>query len=261
MVSERFETARNFVNKLWNAARFVLMNMEGYQPQPISIDDLPLEDRWMLSRLATVTRQVTDGIEHYRFAEAARILYDFAWDEFCSFYVEIAKPRLSDPDKRGITQSVMAHGLDTLLRLLHPMMPFVTEAIWGHLNDLARERGLPKPQAAHEFVMRAAWPESIGPVTTTNRSNASSLSFRRWVGAIRRIRASQNIPPKESVPVSIRCNDSSQALLQPMAAYFAGLAGAEIVSLGTDAAPFETGRPARVDIHRHRGPCRFGEVH
>ncbi|MFG0263126.1 MAG: valine--tRNA ligase, partial [Novipirellula sp. JB048] len=126
VVSERFETARNFVNKLWNAARFALLNFEGYSAQTIDLDQLPLEDRWLLSRLATVTQQVTEATEHYRFAEASRLLYDFAWDEFCSFYVEIAKPRLADDSLRAVTQSVIAHGLDTLLRLLHPIMPFVT---------------------------------------------------------------------------------------------------------------------------------------
>ena len=126
------------------------MNMEGYQPQDVDVDELPLEDRWLLSRLSTVTRHVTEGIEHYRFAESARILYDFAWDEFCSFYVEIAKPRLADPQQRAVTQSVIAHGLDTLLRLLHPMMPFVTESIWECVNDVAPTRGLPESHAGRE---------------------------------------------------------------------------------------------------------------
>src|SRR5690606_1688654 len=94
VVSERFETARNFVNKLWNAARFTLLNLDDYQWTAVRREDLPLEDRWLLSRLATVTQQVTEAIDHYRFAEAARVLYDFAWDEFCSLYVEMAKARL-----------------------------------------------------------------------------------------------------------------------------------------------------------------------
>jgi valyl-tRNA synthetase len=262
VVSERFETARNFVNKLWNAARFTLMNMEGYQPQSINVDELPLEDRWLLSRIATVTQQVSESLEQYRFAEASRVLYDFAWDEFCSFYVEIAKPRLSDPALRGITQSVMAHGLDTLLRLLHPIMPFVTEAIWKHLNDLAPQRGLPLPRTAGRFVMLAAWPESVAS-HHNDSIERQFAEFQQVVGAIRRIRASQNLPPREAVPVAIRCQPSSQALLEPMRAYFAGLAGADIVALGPHAKPFETDAPLAltpIDIEVHVDLERFIDV-
>ncbi len=262
VVSERFETARNFVNKLWNAARFVLMNMDGYQAQEIEIDALPLEDRWLLSRLSTVTRQVTDAIDHYRYAESSRVLYDFAWDEFCSFYVEIAKPRLDDPDQRAITQSVMAHGLDTLLRLLHPTMPFVTEAIWECLNDAAASRGLPSPQATTKFAMIAPWPESIASHYDESIERQFA-EFQEVVGAIRRIRASQNIAPKETVPVSIRCSESSRNLLQPMTAYFEGLAGAEVVSLGPDAAAFDTDAPlalTSIDIDVHVDLEKFIDV-
>ena len=262
VVSERFETARNFVNKLWNAARFVLMNMEGYKPQVIAIEDLPLEDRWLLSRLSTVTEQVTEGLKHYRFAEASRILYDFAWDEFCSFYVEIAKPRLADPDKRAITQSVMAHGLDNLLRLLHPTMPFVTEAIWEGLNRVAPERGLPAPTEASQFTMLAPWPKS----QTDHHDESIEQQFAEFqevIGAIRRIRASQNIAPRETVPVSIRCSESSKQRLEPMADYFRGLAQAEITAMGINATPFETDAPLAIpslDIEVHVDLEKFIDV-
>jgi valyl-tRNA synthetase len=253
VVSERFETARNFVNKLWNAARFALMNLDGYKPQSIAVDELPLEDRWLLSRLATVSSQVSDAIEHYKFAEASRILYDFAWDEFCSFYVEIAKPRLSDESMRATTQSVMAHGLDTLLRLLHPTMPFVTESVWSFLNEAAAERGVPEPQAAGPFAMLAAWPQA-NPTHHDPSIERQFSEFQEIVGAIRRIRASQNIAPRERVPVAIRCSSSSQQLLEPMRSYFEGLAGAEVVELGPQATAFETDAPLAltaidVDVH------------
>ena len=93
-MSERFELARNFCNKLWNASRFALMNLEGFDPGRVADDELLVEDSWILSRLATVTQQVTDALAEYRYADAARVLYDFAWDEFCSFYVEMVKGRL-----------------------------------------------------------------------------------------------------------------------------------------------------------------------
>ncbi len=262
VVSERFETARNFVNKLWNAARFVLMNLDGYQPQSVDVDALPLEDRWLLSRLATVTQQVTDGIDHYRYAEISRVLYDFAWDEFCSFYVEIAKPRLAYDQQRPIVQSMMAHGLDTLLRLLHPTMPFVTEAIWKGLANAAPQRGVPQPLEKTEFAMIAPWP--ISQQSDFDESIEKQFAeFQEVVGAIRKIRASQNIAPRETVPVAIRCNPASEARLQPMVSYFAGLAGAEIVTLGPDAVPFETDAPLAlpsIDIEVHVDLEKFIDV-
>lgn len=253
VVSERFETARNFVNKLWNAARFAMMNLDGYQAKAVEVDSLPLEDRWLLSRLATVTRQVTEGLKEYRYAEASRLLYDFAWDDFCSFYVEIAKPRLADTEKRATTQSVMAHGLDTLLRLLHPTMPFVTEAIWEHLNQLAPERGLTALKKKSRFIMQASWPNAETSHFDPSIERQFS-EFQEVVGAIRRIRASQNIAPKETVPVAIRCSESSQALLEPMKDSFISLTQADVIAMGPEVTPFETDAPLAIpsmDIEVH----------
>ena len=253
VVSERFETARNFVNKLWNAARFAMMNLDGYQAKAVEVDSLPLEDRWLLSRLATVTRQVTEGLKEYRYAEASRLLYDFAWDDFCSFYVEIAKPRLADTEKRATTQSVMAHGLDTLLRLLHPTMPFVTEAIWEHLNQLAPERGLTALKKESRFIMQASWPNAETSHFDPSIERQFS-EFQEVVGAIRRIRASQNIAPKETVPVAIRCSESSQALLEPMKDSFISLTQADVIAMGPEVTPFETDAPLAIpsmDIEVH----------
>lgn len=253
VVSERFETARNFVNKLWNAARFAMMNLDGYQAKAVEVDSLPLEDRWLLSRLATVTRQVTEGLKEYRYAEASRLLYDFAWDDFCSFYVEIAKPRLADSEKRATTQSVMAHGLDTLLRLLHPTMPFVTEAIWEHLNQLAPERGLTALKKKSRFIMQASWPNAETSHFDPSIERQFS-EFQEVVGAIRRIRASQNIAPKETVPVAIRCSESSQALLEPMKDSFISLTQADVIAMGPEVTPFETDAPLAIpsmDIEVH----------
>ena len=253
VVSERFETARNFVNKLWNAARFAMMNLDGYQAKAVEVDSLPLEDRWLLSRLATVTRQVTEGLKEYRYAEASRLLYDFAWDDFCSFYVEIAKPRLADTEKRATTQSVMAHGLDTLLRLLHPTMPFVTEAIWEHLNQLAPERGLTALKKKSRFIMQASWPNAETSHFDPSIERQFS-EFQEVVGAIRRIRASQNIAPKETVPVAIRCSESSRALLEPMKDSFISLTQADVIAMGPEVTPFETDAPLAIpsmDIEVH----------
>lgn len=254
VVSERFETARNFVNKLWNAARFTLLNLDDYQSVTIDRQQLPLEDRWLLSRLATVTGQVTDSLNHYHFAEAARVLYDFAWDEFCSVYVEMAKARLADPKTRAATQTIVAHSLDTLLRLLHPFMPFVTEEIWSHLAAVAPARGLESPTAASQFVMTAQWPTVDERDTGDPNIEKQFSVFREVLGAIRRIRSSQNIPPRDTVPASVRCDEATATLLAPMKVLLESLATAEIVAIGPAVVPFETDAPlaiASFDIDVH----------
>src|SRR5207245_6813197 len=115
--SERFELGRNFANTLWNAARFLLLNQEGYQPEAIRIEELPIEDRWILSRLATTTAAVTDQLENYHFSEAGRTIYEFVWSEFCDWYVEMSKGLLRDAATRPMAQRVLAGVLDCILAL------------------------------------------------------------------------------------------------------------------------------------------------
>ncbi len=240
MISERFEIARNFVNKLWNASRFVLMHLSGFQQQTLEIQRLNVEDRWLLSRLATVTRDASDNLQRFHFAEAARLLYDFAWEDYCSFYIEIAKPRLNDPQQRSKVQNVLAHVLDQLLRLLHPFVPFVTEAIWQHLGAVAPLRGIgEQAEPAAQFVMLAAWPPAdlsqLDP-----RIEDQFSQFQAVLGAIREIRSRQNIAPKEEVCFAVRCSQTVTELLQPMEGYFLALARAKAIQWG-DSQPFATG--------------------
>lgn len=252
VISERFEVARNFVNKLWNAARFVLKHLEGYQPAPIPLANLPVEDRWLLSRLASVTTDVTQRLEQFKFAEAARSLYQFAWDDFCSFYLEINKDRLQDPAQRPLAQQLLAAALDTLLRLLHPPMPFVTESIWQLLNRTVPSRGLDAlfaeaaagqqrfdqciPQAAAPSLMIAHWPVLPSSWIDTECERQFAI-FQAVLAAIREIRNRQNIGPKETLSFSLRCEPAIQSLLQPMAGYFRAMANAELREIGTAISP------------------------
>jgi valyl-tRNA synthetase len=279
VVSERFELGRNFANKLWNASRFSLINLEGYAAPGLaagfSDEDLLLEDRWLLSRLATVTQQVTEALERYRYADAARTLYDFAWNEFCSFYVEMTKARfghvaesLRDSDnprvRRGessigdtrlrdkqTAQQVLAHALDVLMRLLHPMMPFLTEEVWQLLAKVAPNRGLP----ASESVCIAPW-----PTADTKHQNASIeqqfADFQAVLGAVREIRQTQNIPQREELTFSVRCDASTAELLRPMQPYFSQMARATATNIGRDAVAPEVAA-SRTLAGRH-GPM---EVH
>lgn len=236
VVSERFEVARNFGNKLWNASRFALINLNGYQPGPVSDDDLMVEDRWILSRLATVAKQITDALETYRYSDAARTLYDFAWDEFCSFFVEMLKNRLQDEQQRVVAQRVLAHALDTLLRLLHPITPFITEEVWQLLGKVAPERGLAQPQPATDSIMSAPWPE-VELSRQDDEIEARFAQFQAVLGAVREIRSRQNIAPKSPIEFSVRCDDAMAKLLRPMEPYFASMANATAIAWGDQVEP------------------------
>ncbi len=236
VVSERFELARNFCNKLWNASRFVLMNLEGYAPGRVEEVDLLLEDRWVLSRLATVSRAVTGALAEYRFADAARALYDFAWDEFCSFYVEMLKGRLQDAQSRSTAQRMLAYTLDVLLRLLHPMIPFLTEEVWQLLAQAAPERGVPAPQPAAESIMIAPWPEPptqwIDPAAEDRFAR-----FQELLRAVRDIRMRQNIQPRQQITFLVRCDQRTAEMLRPMAPYFVSMAAAVAAEWGPQVQP------------------------
>jgi valyl-tRNA synthetase len=229
VVSERFENARNFVNKLWNASRFVMMNLEGFShaPEALARNQLALEDRWILSRLSSITESVTEDIKRYRYAEASRTVYEFAWDHFCSLYLEMAKPRLQDPRARPTVQAILAHSLDTLLRLLQPIMPFVTEDIWQFLNRHAPKRGLASNVPASRWLMHADWPVAIHTDRDPNIESQFS-QFVALLGAIREIRSRQNIAPKESLEYCVRSNSEIETLLLPMRPLIQSMAGATV---------------------------------
>ena len=242
VVSERFELARNFCNKLWNASRFTLMNLEGYMPGAVEDTDLMVEDRWILSRLSTVTQETTTALAEYRYADAAKSLYGFAWDEFCSFYVEMVKARLGDPAARLTAQRVLAHTLDTLLRLLHPMIPFVTEEVWQLLAEAAPQRGIEQPPCpsgevcAGESIMVAPWPQADAA-----RQNAEiEVRFARFqevLRAIRDIRGRQNVPQRTQINFAVRCDTATADLLKPMEPYFVSMAGARPTGWGPEVTP------------------------
>jgi valyl-tRNA synthetase len=233
VVSERFELGRNFCNKLWNASRFALLNLEDYTAGPAPRDQLTVEDQWILSRLSTVTMQITEALEQYRFADAARTLYDFAWDEFCSFYLEMCKSRLQDAATRPVAQRILAHTLDTILRLLHPMSPFIAEEVWQRLNAAAPSRGLAKPQAAAQSVMIAPWPEADESLVD-EEIEARFARFQEVLRGILDVRARQSIAPKTIVHFSVRCNSASAALVEPMRPHFRSMASAVLTAVGLD---------------------------
>ncbi len=196
--SPRTEQARAFVTKIWNASRFLLMNMEGYTPgEPVAET---AADAWMFSRLAKTVKSVTEGVEGYTFGDVARSVQSFFWNEVCDWYVEVTKARLKDEDARLQAQRNLIFVLDTSLRLMHPLMPFVTEAIWDAMPasclDMDSERA--------EALMIAAWPEPTDYEKWVDEPAELAFELTRAVVTdVRSTRARYRLSPKEALPVVV----------------------------------------------------------
>jgi valyl-tRNA synthetase len=227
--SDRFEQGRNFANKFWNAARFAMMNLEGYEPAPIDPAALPVEDRWILDGLDRTIAGMTSDFEQFQFAEASRRLRDFTWGDFCDWYLEFVKGRLRDPEARPTAQRVLAALLDGLSRLLHPIMPFVSEQVWQGLAALAPVRGLPQPRTAEESVCIAAWPKPLGWSDETARKTVDQWS--EAIKAIRNLRAERNVPKEAKIAPIIVAKGTVAEWLKEGEAYLRSLPPAESVTI------------------------------
>jgi valyl-tRNA synthetase len=159
--SPKFDIGRNFCNKLWNASRFAMMNLEGTDAAKFDANKMDITDRWILSRLAKTIREVTGALDEFKFSEPLSALYKFFWNDFCDWYLEWVKPRMQDDRQKPIAQNVLAFVLDQTLRLLHPFVPFITEGIFQKLNKMAPIRGLAGIGEAEnsESLVIAKWPK------------------------------------------------------------------------------------------------------
>lgn len=191
---ERVEAARNFANKIWNASRFALMHLEGVEKEDLSLaGPFSTADQWILHRLNETVRDVTRLLNRFDFGEAGRVLYNFIWDEFCDWYIEFAKLPLygEDEEAKRVTRSVLVHVLDQSLKLLHPMMPFITEEIWQHLP------------VKGESIMIAPW-----PVEDEQFESAQAVRQMRVlieiIRSVRNIRAEMDVPAKRQIELLIR---------------------------------------------------------
>jgi len=240
--SERFEVGRNFCNKLWNASRFALMNLQGGQVASLQFQQLPLEDRWILSRVQNVIAEVTDSLENYHFSDAAQAAYRFFWNELCDWYLEMVKPRIR-AGGQGADQArqVLAWCLDQTLRLLHPMIPFETEAIWRRLNDQQPVRGIDRPSDQTGALVVASWPLA----NDCWRDSAAEMQMRDLQDLIRavrdirakinRIRAANKQPSVAKLPEAfVRTDDQRRRLFEQYEALVCGLADAEKLTIGAD---------------------------
>ncbi len=219
---EKLLSSRNFANKIWNASRFVLMNLEGYEPGEPAPQTVA--DRWILSRLAELSARVDEGILTYEFGETARALYDFFWNEFCDWYIELSKSRLSggDPAQRLAVQRILVFVLDQALRLLHPMMPFVTEAIWRNLPAVEGTGDAEKPAS----LMIASWPDPAALARFSDEGAERSIELvQQVVVAIRGVRARYTVSPKLALDVVVKAPQAERVLLEGESGLIRSLAG------------------------------------
>jgi valyl-tRNA synthetase len=212
--SPKFDLGRSFCNKLWNASRFAMLNLEGTDPVAFDAAKMDTTDKWILSRLAKTIAAVTDGLEAFKYKEPLDEIYRFFWNDFCDWYLEWAKPRMNDADQKPIAQNVLAFVLDQILRLLHPFVPFITEGIFQNLNDIAPMRGLKgiMELTTAESVMIAPWPERIdGCVDEPTERQIATV--QNVVRAIRDVRSQYNIPPSKPLVCSASGSESVCAML------------------------------------------------
>ena len=192
--TERCEAMRNFANKIWNASRFLMMNL--------TIEDnalpekLELEDKWILSKLNTVIAEVTDNMDHYELGVAAQKIYDFIWDTYCDWYIEMTKPRLQgdDPAAKEQAQRVLCYVLTDILKLLHPYMPFITEEIWQALPH--------ETDCKEKFLMLQSWPEYQEDLAFPQEEKSVEILMDA-VKAVRARRSEMNLPPSKKAHLTI----------------------------------------------------------
>ena len=233
IVSERFEYGRNFCNKLWNASRFAMLNLEGYTPAPLAESDLTMEDRWILSRLSTVAEEMTTVLNRYQFDVATRAIRDFTWNEFCDWYLEMIKPRLWDEEQKPAAQRVLVGVLDALLRLLHPFVTFIAVELWQRLNEIAPERGLFTPATGAKSIMIAAWPEPPQEWQDPQLEKRFER-LQEMIVAVRNIRAVYKISPAVPLQLFLRCESGVADDMQNIAGQFDNLAKTLLESAGAD---------------------------
>ncbi len=213
IISQRFDVGRAFCTKLWNAARFALINLGEHRFIPLSFDQLPSEDRWILSRLSRVIRNVTKELEAYNPSGAVNDAREFFWSEFCDWYLEFIKPRFQDPGSAASAKSVLALVLDRILRLFHPFVPFITEVLWERLNQQCPERGLDQPLPGAVVLAASTWPQPQ-PEWEDDAVEADMRITREVIRAVRDLRARYNISPKKELNALIKASGQSRKRLQ-----------------------------------------------
>ncbi len=231
--SDRFLVGASFCNKLFNAARFAFLNLKGTRFAPLTTAALPLEDRWILARLAHAVTTVQAQLVAYNPSAALAAARDFFWNELCDWYLELLKPRCkddADPAARAVAEQVLAAVLDQTLRLLHPFVPFLTETLWQTLGELAPQRGIEAPFAASALLVQAAWP--VAPAAWRDPgAEAQVAGMQQWCVLIRETRARYQVAPRERLEARFLAGGDDAVLLRatlPLLAHMCGLAATTV---------------------------------
>ena len=236
---EKCEAMRNFANKIWNASRYVLMNLTIGEPGLPAIEDLEQEDKWVLSKLNTLIREVTANLDAYEIGVASSKVYDFIWDTYCDWYIELTKTRLYSENEKSklAAQKVLVYVLDQTLRLLHPFMPFITEEIWQAIPH------------AGKFLISAEWPV-YREEFAFGAEEAAMEQIIEAITALRARRAEMNVPMSRKVNLTIAA--SQPEVFEAGKAFFLRLAGAEDVKVcGMEAAEAASGDDGLVEVTTH----------
>ena len=222
---EKFEYGRNFANKIWNASRFVLMNLEGVDDKDMDESKLTIADKWILHKLNCTAKDVNENIKNYRIGETSHILYDFFWNDYCDWYVEIAKIQLRDENLKANTQRVLRYVLDMTLRMLHPIMPFITEYIWQMIPGAKKEIAIMKsdfPIYSKEFDY---------PVENTEME----LVFET-IKSLRNVRQSLNIPVSTQMDIEIHATGKEKPVFEAVIPYLQRLAKVQNITFESEGA-------------------------
>ena len=221
---ERVENSRNFANKVWNASRFIMMNVEKAPDTPVSLSDLTMADRWILSRANRLAQEVTENLDKFELGIAFQKVYDFVWEEFCDWYIEMVKPRLWKDD--DTTKAAAVWTLKTVLiqslKLLHPYIPFITEEIFCNLQE------------EEESIMISSWPVYRDEWNFREEETAVE-TIKEAVRAIRNVRTSMNVPPSKKARVYVVSeNQELLDIFEHSRLFFASLGYASQVVLQKD---------------------------
>ncbi len=221
---ERIEASRNFANKVWNASRFIMMNIEKAEDREVSIEELTDADKWIISKMNTLIKEVTDNMEKYELGVAVQKLYDFIWEEFCDWYIEMVKPRLYNDDDttKGAALYTLKTVLINSLKLLHPYMPFITEEIFCNLQD------------EEESIMISSWPVYREEYNFA-REEAAIEAIKEAVRNIRNVRAEMNVAPSKKAKVYVVTeNEEVKNIFENGKVFFATLGYASEVIIQAD---------------------------
>ena len=219
---ERVEASRNFANKIWNASRFIFMNLENSQKKEFKREDvneaLELSDKWIISRVNSLSKEMTENMDKFELGIAVSKVYDFAWSEFCDWYIELVKQRLYSEDSisKDAALYTLTYVLEKILKLLHPFMPFITEEIWSYMEK-------------EDKIIVSSWPVYQEEDEFKSEEEKMDIIINA-IRNLRNLRAEMNVPPSRKAKLLVVSNSATKAVIKEGENYFTALASASEVS-------------------------------